>query len=77
VIEVAVSISVALVTGLGFVTTRTHSRILDLDKRIDGVELAVARDYVPRSDLAAALERVESHMIRIEQKLDNLANKAC
>jgi hypothetical protein len=74
-VEVAVSISVALVTGLGFITTRTHSRILDLDKRIDGVELAVAKDYVPRSDLASALERVEAHMIRIEQKLDNLAKK--
>ena len=74
-VEVAVSVSVALVTGLGFITTRTHARILDLDKRIDGVELAVAKDYVPRSDLASALERVEAHMIRIEQKLDNLAKK--
>ena len=61
-IEVVVSIGVAAVTGMAAITTRLHSRIHELDKRIDQVELRVAEEYVSKEDLAGMIDRVESHL---------------
>jgi len=76
-IEAAISISVAVVSGVGILFTRVNNRIQDLDKRIDVFELRIAENYVPKTELSTALERVEQHMIRIENKLDSLVNKKC
>ena len=71
-IEVAVSVGIAAVTGMAAITTRLHSRIHELDKRIDQVELRVAEEYVSKEDLAQMIDRVEGHLIRLENKLDKL-----
>ena len=71
-VEVAVSIGIAAVTGMAAITTRLHSRIHELDKRIDQVELRVAEEYVSKEDLTAMIDRVEGHLIRLENKLDKL-----
>ena len=71
-IEVAVSIGIAAVTGMAAITTRLHGRIHELDKRIDAVELRVAEDYVSKEDLLSMMDRVEGHLIRLENKLDKL-----
>ena len=73
--EVIATIAIACVTGLGVLNHRLHSRITDLDRRIDNVELSVARDYVSKTDLNEIIERVESHMVRIENKLDRIIIK--
>ena len=62
----------AAVTGLSAITTRLNARIHELDRRVDNFELRVAENYLSKSEFSVALERVESHMIRIENKLDNL-----
>ena len=66
----AVSIGIAAVTGMAAITTRLHSRIHELDKRIDQVELRVAEEYVSKEDLGQMIDRVEGHLIRLENKLD-------
>jgi prefoldin subunit 5 len=71
-IEVIVSVGIAAVTGMAAVTTRLHGRIHELDKRIDQVELRVAEEYVSKEDLAGMIDRVEGHLIRLENKLDKL-----
>ena len=71
-IEVAVSIGIAAVTGMAAITTRLHGRIHELDKRIDAVELRVAEEYVSKEDLGQMIDRVEGHLIRLENKLDKL-----
>lgn len=76
-IEAGISVAVAVVSGVGILFTRVNSRVSDLDKRIDTFELRIAENYVPKTELSSALERVESHMIRIENKLDALVNKKC
>jgi uncharacterized coiled-coil protein SlyX len=43
-----------------------------IDKRIDEIELRLAEKYVPRQELANALQKMEDHMIRIENKLDQI-----
>lgn len=71
-LEIAVSISIAAVTGVAALTSRMHRRILELDQRVDGVELRVAEKYVSKADMESMIDRVESHLIRLENKLDKL-----
>jgi len=49
-----------------------HERINHLDRRLDNFELTVATDYVSKADLAGLLKRMEDHMVRIENKLDQI-----
>ena len=71
-LELVVPIALAAVTGLAAVTNRLHNRIHELDKRVDEVELRVAEKYVSKADLDGMIDRVESHLIRLENKLDKL-----
>ena len=71
-LEVAVPIALAAVTGLGALTTRMNNRILELDKRVDEVELRVAEKYVSKQDMESMIDRVEGHLIRLENKLGKL-----
>ena len=70
--DAVVTVVVAALSGLGVLHGRLHSRIQELDRRIDGIELKVAESYVTKSELSAILSRFEDHMVRIENKLDNL-----
>ena len=69
-IEAGVSIGIALFAGIAALTSKLHGRIEDIDRRVDGVELGVARGYVSREEHAVAMDRIEEHMFRIESKLD-------
>jgi hypothetical protein len=71
-LEMAIPIVIAAVTGLAALTNRLHNRIHDLDQRVDGVELRVAERYVSKADLDGMIDRVEGHLIRLENKLDKL-----
>ena len=73
-IEAAISIGVAAATGFSILITRIHSRVHDLDRRVDNFELRIAENYLSKSEFSSALDRVEQHMVRIETKLDRLAN---
>ena len=74
-IEAGITLGVAIVSGVGILFTRVNQRVHDLDKRIDVFELRVAESYVPKTELSSALDRVEGHMVRIENKLDALINR--
>ena len=73
-IEAVIPVGVAVATGFSVLITRIHSRVHDLDRRVDGVELRMAENYLTKTEFSGALERVEQHMVRIENKLDRLAN---
>lgn len=70
--EAVVTVVIAALSGLGVLHGRLQSRIHELDRRVDGIEVKVAEKYVTKTDLSAMLDRVEDHMVRIESKLDNL-----
>ena len=72
-LEAAVTLSIAALTGMSVLTQRLHGRINELDKRIDKVELRVASDYVTKSELSAIMERMEAHLVRIEEKMDKIS----
>ena len=73
-IEFGLPVILAVVSGLGAVTTRLHNRLHELARRLDQTELRIAENYISKTEFSAALERVEQHMVRIENKLDRLAN---
>jgi uncharacterized coiled-coil protein SlyX len=72
-IEAGVAAGIALLTAIISVHNRLHSKISDVDSRLDKVELRVAEHYVQKQELSAALQKMEDHMIRIENKLDQIA----
>ena len=76
-LEALVSISIAAVAAGAALNNRlhqrvnnVHDRISGLDRRIDAIELGVAQDYVSKADLSIMTKRMEDHMVRIENKLD-------
>ena len=72
-VETVVPIALAAATGFSVLITRLHSRVSDLDHRVDKFELRVAENYVSKESFQSALERVEAHMVRIEEKIDRLS----
>ena len=77
--ETIVSVVIAVVAGGAAINNRLHNRITNvhdrisgLDRRIDAIELNVAQDYVSKADLAVMVQRMEDHMVRIENKLDQI-----
>ena len=72
-LEAGAAAGIALLTAIISVHNRLHSKISDVDSRVDKVELRVAEHYVQKQELSAALQKMEDHMIRIENKLDQIA----
>jgi uncharacterized coiled-coil protein SlyX len=68
-----VSLVIGASGGIAALNSRTNQRVTELDRRIDQMELRVAEKYVPRNELSNALQKMEDHMIRIENKLDQIA----
>tara|TARA_B100001778_G_scaffold142709_1_gene117239 strand:- start:173 stop:415 length:243 start_codon:yes stop_codon:yes gene_type:complete len=73
-LEIVIPVGVAAATGFSILVTRIHSRVYELDRRVDNFELRIAENYLSKSEFSSALDRVEQHMVRIENKLDRLAN---
>lgn len=75
-IETAIAGAISLVIGVSggvlAVSSKSNSRMDEIDKRIDSIELRFAEKYVPRQELAIALQKIDDHMIRIENKLDQI-----
>jgi len=68
-----VSLVIGASGGMVAINSRTVNKLSELDRRIDQMELRVAEKYVPRNELSNALQKMEDHMVRIENKLDAIA----
>ena len=75
--EAVIPAAIAAISGGGILINRLHNRIHDLDRRVDAVELRMVESFVSKGDFNSALDRMEAHLIRIEQKMDDLVNKPC
>ena len=74
-LEAGITAAIAALTAMSVITSKLHNRITELDKRIDSVELRVAENYVTKGELGSIMERMEAHLIRIEDKMDKFVNK--
>ena len=73
-IETLIPVVVAAATGFSVLIRGLYTRVHDLDGRVDKFELRVAESYLSKTEFKGALERVEAHMVRIEDKLDKLTS---
>ena len=71
-LEAGVALAIATVTGVAAITNKLNTRMSDLDRRVDQIELRIAENYVSKADMEILIDRVESHLIRLENKLDKL-----
>jgi hypothetical protein len=71
-VESLIPVAIAAATGFSVLIKGLYTRVHDLDNRVDTFELRVAENYVSKESFSSALERVEAHMVRIEDKLDKL-----
>ena len=78
-LEALISVAIAGIAGGAALNNRLHQRINNvhdrisgLDRRIDAIELGVAQDYVSKADLSVMTKRMEDHMVRIDNKLDQI-----
>ena len=69
-IEAGISAVVAVLAGAAAITNRMNSRISEIDRRVDGVELLIVRDYITKDEYMATMSELKEQMIRIENKLD-------
>ena len=72
-LEALVTAGIAALTGMSVITSKLHNRITELDRRIDKVELRVASEYVTKTELSGMMQRMEEHLIRIEEKMDKIS----
>ena len=73
--EAAVTVLIAVLSGVGVLSGRLNSRLHELDRRADALEVKVAEKYVTKADMSEIIDRVTDHMVRIEDKLDNLIQR--
>ena len=68
---------VALVTGVAMLFNKVNHRVTQLDHRVDRLELKLVESFTTKADFASAMNRMEEHLIRIEDKMDKLVDKKC
>ena len=76
-IETFVPAIIALVTGTAVLFNKVNHRVTLLDTKVDKLELKIVESYTPKQEFTAAMLRMEDHLIRIEDKMDQLVNKKC
>jgi hypothetical protein len=76
-IEPFVPIFVAVGTGFAVLTSRIYNRISVLDNKVDSIELRVVQEYVSKGDFNSAINRMEAHLVRMEDKIDAIAQNKC
>ncbi len=67
-------LSAVLTLGKKFekVDDEIQDHVAVLDKRIDKVELVLAKDFVSKTDLMGMMERIDDRIDRMDNKLDQL-----
>ena len=76
-IEPFVPVFIAVGTGFAVLTSRIYNKISYLDRRVDGIELRIVQDFVSKTELQVGMDRMESHLIRMEDKLDSIVKNKC
>ena len=76
-IESVITVGIAIVIRTAVLFNRVNHRITLLDNKVDKLELKIVESYTPKQEFTAAMLRMEDHLIRIEDKMDQLVNKKC
>ena len=74
-IEQAIPAIIAIVTGTGVLFNRVNNRVTILDNRVDRLELKLVESFTTKTEFTTAMEKMEAHLRRIENKMDKLVDK--
>ena len=74
-IETAIPVVIAIVTGTAVLFNKVNTRVTQLDTRVDQLELKLVESYTPKQEFTQAMIRMGDHLIRIEDKMDQLIAK--
>lgn len=74
-IETFIPAAVAVVTGVAVLFNKVNQRVTQLDHRVDRLELKLVESFTTKADFNAAMIRMEEHLVRIENKMDQFINK--
>ena len=74
-IEAFVPALVAVATGVAVLFNKVNQRVTQLDHRVDRLELKLVESFTTKADFNAAMIRMEEHLVRIENKMDQFINK--
>ena len=68
------AISAVLTLGRKFesIDDKQQAHLLQVDQRIDRLELRLAKDYVDKTDLQNILERLDARIDKMDYKLDQI-----
>ena len=76
-IEPFVPVFIAIGTGFAVLTSRIYNKIGHLDRRVDGIELRIVQDFVSKNELHVIMDRMETHLIRMDDMLDAIVKNKC
>ena len=74
-IEPFIPAIVAVVTGAAVLFNKVNQRVTQLDHRVDKLELKLVESFTTKQEFSDAMIRMESHLIRIEDKMDQFIKK--
>ena len=74
-IETAIPVVIAIVTGTAVLFNKVNTRVTTLDNRVDKLELKLVESYTSKQEFTQAMIRMGDHLIRIEDKMDQLIAK--
>ena len=74
-IETVIPVVIAIVTGTAVLFNKVNTRVTQLDTRVDQLELKLVESYTPKQEFTQAMIRMGDHLIRIEDKMDQLIAK--
>ena len=74
-IEPFIPAVVAAVTGVAVLFNKVNQRVTQLDHRVDKLELKLVESFTTKQDFNAAMIRMEEHLVRIENKMDQFIKK--
>ena len=74
-IEPFIPAVVAVVTGVAVLFNKVNQRVTQLDHRVDKLELKLVESFTTKQEFSDAMVRMESHLIRIEDKMDQFIKK--
>ena len=74
-IEPFIPAVVAVATGVAVLFNKVNQRVTTLDHRVDKLELKLVESFTTKQDFNAAMTRMEEHLVRIDNKLDQFIKK--
>lgn len=74
-IEPFIPAVVAVATGVAVLFNKVNQRVTQLDHRVDKLELKLVESFTTKQDFNAAMIRMEEHLVRIENKMDQFIKK--